>query len=333
MKGIAHFLTGVTAASFFPWSIEQALDGNPVYFVLGGAFGLLPDTIDFKFYRFFYPHDVYIEPVPSDSHPQPIADRIAEAMATALREQRVIRVKLGTIRLGADRWRQYRLRFDAERREVQVQFGPTVTTGQMPIPGTTPSTPLVARAPLPAPVIQTYDAETTVDILDGPTFGLEPESGERIVLHFLPWHRNWSHSLLVGAFFAALAVLAGAWRAGMVIFVAYAGHLLEDQLGFMGSNLFFPLTRRRFPGAHMMRSGDTLPNFLTVWTCCLLIFWNLYRRTPDPLVSIGFFKFLFYAGVLPLLIMLVIRRLTRRGAPRPPERVDTSKEWSDPLIS
>jgi hypothetical protein len=66
MKGIAHFVTGVAAASFLPWSIEAALRGDPLYFILGGAFGLLPDTIDFKFYRFFYRHDVYIEPDPAN---------------------------------------------------------------------------------------------------------------------------------------------------------------------------------------------------------------------------------------------------------------------------
>ena len=61
MKGIAHFSSGIAAASFFPWSVQAAAEGNPLYFILGGIFGLLPDTADFKFYRFFYRHDVNIE--------------------------------------------------------------------------------------------------------------------------------------------------------------------------------------------------------------------------------------------------------------------------------
>ena len=48
MKGIAHFISGVAAASFFPWSVQAAVEGNPMYFILGGAFGILPDTLDFK---------------------------------------------------------------------------------------------------------------------------------------------------------------------------------------------------------------------------------------------------------------------------------------------
>ena len=60
MKGIAHFTAGVAAASFFPGAVAAAVDGNPLYFVLGGVCGLLPDTLDFKFGRFFYRHQVEI---------------------------------------------------------------------------------------------------------------------------------------------------------------------------------------------------------------------------------------------------------------------------------
>ncbi len=55
MKGFSHFMSGVAVASFCPWSIDAALQGNPLFFVLGGACGILPDTLDFKVYRFFYP--------------------------------------------------------------------------------------------------------------------------------------------------------------------------------------------------------------------------------------------------------------------------------------
>ena len=33
------------------------------------------------------------------------------------------------------------------------------------------------------------------------------------------------------------------------------------QLGAMGSNLLWPLTRVRFPGLNLIRSGDAIPNF------------------------------------------------------------------------
>jgi membrane-bound metal-dependent hydrolase YbcI (DUF457 family) len=333
MKGIAHFITGVTVASFFPWSIEAALRGNPLYFVLGGAFGLLPDTLDFKFYRFFYRHDLYLEPSPADPDPQRMADQLAEAVAAAVRQRRTVRVKLSTLRLGADRWRQYSVRFDPQRGEVAVRFGPAVNTGQVPLPGTEPRSTAVGRARLPAPVVQTYEAETTVDIFDGPTFALEPDDEGRVILHFLPWHRQWSHSVLTGAVPAVAVGLAGAWRASAVMLAGYVGHLLEDQLGFMGSNLFFPFTRRRLPGAHAMRSGDALPNFLTVWICGLLLFWNLYRHTPDPLISIGFSQLLFFGGAVPFLAVAAVRHLLRHRHPPAKTPIDTSNEWGDPLIS
>ncbi|MDZ4199001.1 MAG: metal-dependent hydrolase [Kiritimatiellia bacterium] len=326
MKGIAHFITGVTAASFFPWSIEAALEGNPMYFVLGGAFGILPDTLDFKVVRFFYRHDVTIEPDPRNPNPQAIADALAGAVRRTIEEKRSIRVKLNTLRVGADAWQSYRIRFDPAG-SVEVSFGPRVNTGQVPLPGEVAKAGAVARAALPNPVIQTYDAVTTVDIFDGPTFGLEPTKEGGVRLHFLPWHRDWSHSLTVSALLSGLCAAVFGWRAAPVVFAGQMGHILEDQLGFMGSNLFYPFTRKRLSGAHIMRSGDSLPNFLAVWTCCLLIFWNLYRHTPDPGVTLRLAPFLFWAGVLPIGLGVLAKRLLRRRTADEP--VDTSLEWGD----
>ena len=41
MKGFSHFMSGVAVASFGPWAIEAAQNGNPIFFVLGGACGIL----------------------------------------------------------------------------------------------------------------------------------------------------------------------------------------------------------------------------------------------------------------------------------------------------
>ena len=84
MKGFSHFMSGVAVASFCPWSIDAALQGNPLFFVLGGACGILPDTLDFKVYRFFYKHDIYITPDPGNPDPQYIADEMARAMDLAI---------------------------------------------------------------------------------------------------------------------------------------------------------------------------------------------------------------------------------------------------------
>ena len=70
MKGLTHFVTGVALASCWPEAVQSASQGNPVFFLLGGIGGLLPDTADFKFARYFFRHDVEIIPDPVRPDPQ-----------------------------------------------------------------------------------------------------------------------------------------------------------------------------------------------------------------------------------------------------------------------
>ena len=51
MKGIAHFTAGLCAATFIPGVAESAAAGS-LLIALGGAAGLLPDTLDFKLARY-----------------------------------------------------------------------------------------------------------------------------------------------------------------------------------------------------------------------------------------------------------------------------------------
>ena len=71
MKGISHFLAGIAAATFVPGVVESAAQGSYLI-VLGGFFGLLPDTLDFKFARYFERH-VDIDPDPGNLDPWIIA--------------------------------------------------------------------------------------------------------------------------------------------------------------------------------------------------------------------------------------------------------------------
>lgn len=334
MKGISHFASGVTAASFLPWSVHAALEGNPLYFVLGGLFGLLPDTLDFKFYRFFYRHDLYIEPRADHLDPQEIADQIAGAVARAHTEKRTVRIKLSTIRVGGDLWQQYLVRFDEKSQEIKVQLGPVVNTGQVPVPGSQPKERVIGRAKLACPIVQTYETTTRVDIFDGPSFALEPDQAGRVILHFLPWHRNWSHSLIVGAAWALLGWLLWNWQAALTIFAGYSVHVLEDQLGHMGSNLFFPIRiGNRSPGLHWMHSGDSLPNFSAVWGSCLLIFWNLYFYNPEKHFHFSFWQLLLYGAIIPMSLYGLALYWVNRG--REPETSgEQSDEWGDdPMLS
>lgn len=338
MKGFSHFMSGVAVASFGPWAIEAAQQGNPIFFILGGACGILPDTIDFKFYRFFYEHDVYITPDSLNPDPQYVANEFARAVAMAVDEKRYVRVKLVSVRLGADFWQQYSVKVDNEKLEVQVKFGPVVNTGQVPVKGTENRYPTVATAKLKAKVIQTYDAALKVDIFDGPTIGFKPMDNGDLDLEFLPWHREWSHSLTIGAMLGvllgAIAWWASGWTMAWQVFVTiaacYGVHVVEDQLGHMGSNIFYPLTKNRTPGLHWMHSGDGLPNFLAVWISCLFIFWNLYRGIPKPTYHFGFIHLMMVGLVIPGLIFWGLRKLLTLGQNAHMKKGDDADdEWNE----
>ncbi|MBU0679308.1 MAG: metal-dependent hydrolase [Verrucomicrobia bacterium] len=331
MKGFSHFITGVAAASFFPWSVQAAAEGNPLYFILGGAFGILPDTMDFKFYRFFYKHDIYIIPDPHKPDPQAIAEELARAVGMAQERDKEVRVKLNTIRMGADYWQQYIVKFDAERQEVSVRFGPVVNTGQVPVPNSEPDNAPVGVAKFPCNLVQTYESVTTVDIFDGPTFAFKRDGEGRSILHFLPWHRTWSHSLLTGAFFGLLCWPIWGWKAALVVPAGFSVHVLEDQLGYMGSNLFWPITKGRFQGLKRMHATDTLPNFIAVWTCIMLIFWNLYRFQPAPVYHFNFLQLILYGTVIPMGAFGLLHRFLSRNKEEEDRVIDVEREEADLL--
>jgi membrane-bound metal-dependent hydrolase YbcI (DUF457 family) len=313
MKGIAHFISGIAAASFIPAAVLQSAQGAWVL-ALAGACALLPDTLDFKFVRFLEQPDDAIDPGPQPNA-QAIADRIAAVADAAFQTGRPRTVQLHTVRLGADAWRQYTVRFDTPRREIAVRIGPVVTTSQAPVGATFSSAE--ARAKTSAPLDYTYDAETTVDIFSGPSFRFE-RKGDAVSITFLPWHRAWSHSLTLSLGVGLVAGLLWGWLAGVVAALGYAVHVLQDQLGAMGSNFFWPFTRTRWPGLNLIRSGDAIPNFLTVWTACALTLFNLDRFADAPRLP----AVLYLLGVvaLPAVVLAAAYAVGRqREKPRPVE--------------
>ena len=311
MKGIAHFITGVALATCFPEVVRQAADGGLLP-VLGGVAGILPDTLDFKFARYFERYDEEIDPGP---HPdgREIAARLVESMRRAYESGRPQSVMLHTIRLGADLWRRYTVRFDPERNEVAVRVGPVVNTGQVPFPGSEPEGAEEVRLPVGVPLVHTYSSAYHVDIFSGPSFKFERQ-GDALRIHFLDWHRRWSHSLTLAAALGALTgLLLGKW-AGLVVGLGFAGHVLEDQLGFMGSNLFYPFTKQRTSGLQLLHSGDAIPNFLTVWGAVALILFNLDRFSARPLLAPGWFLGLALAA--PVVILGGLYQWQRRRGVR-----------------
>jgi len=176
-----------------------------------------------------------------------------------------------------------------------------------------------------------YDEEVAVDVFSGPSFTLERRD-DQLYVHFLKWHRRWSHSFTltaalsigVGVIVALVELLSGGgltgaplW-VGLVVGLGHAGHILEDQLGYLGSNLFFPFTRDRTPGLELLRSGDAIPNFITVWTAMMLILFNLDRFSDQPQLDPGW-TFLGLTVALPAALLGGVYRWRQR---RGPERAE-----------
>jgi membrane-bound metal-dependent hydrolase YbcI (DUF457 family) len=327
VKGIAHFITGVALATCFPEVVRAGAQGSLLP-VLGGVSGILPDTLDFKFARYFERYDEEIDPGP-EPDARDIAERVAGAMRRAYETGQPQNVMLHTIRLGADLWRQYAIRFDPEQGEVAVRIGPVVNTGQVPLPPSVPhkggEEEKEVRVEVGVPMARTYDAENKVDIFSGPSFKFERQ-GDRLYVHFLDWHRRWSHSLMLAAALGLVGGLVfGKWG-GLVIGLGFAGHILEDQLGFMGSNLLWPLTMKRSPGLKLIHSGDAIPNFLTVWTAVALILFNLDRFSAAP--RLDPVMFLSAAVALPLAALGGIYFL-QKARPRPGQVSLEAKRQAD----
>ena len=301
MKGIAHFLAGLAAASFVPGVVESAAQGSYLI-VLGGLFGLLPDTLDFKFARYFE-HAIHIDPDPADLDPQCMADAVAAEIDRAAATHQAVRVQLHNIPLGPGRWRQYRICFDSDRNEVVIGLGPIVNGAQAPLDTTGQRT---ARSTPAAKLTYTYDGDLTVDFFDGPSFAFVPKA-PGVEVQFLPWHRVWSHSFTLAAALGVLmALLWQSITAGLVVFAGMSAHIVEDQLGYLGSNLFWPITKERSAGARLLHSGDAIPNFLAVWTALVLLLFNLDRFSAPAQGRVPLFDPLTYFGMTLLLPVLIL---------------------------
>jgi len=310
MKGISHFLAGVAAATFVPGVVESAAQGSYLI-VLGGFFGLLPDTLDFKFARYFE-HHVNIDPDPGNLDPQVIAHAVAAEIDRAAETGKPVRVQLHNIPLGPNRWRQYRIRFDSERSEVVVTIGPIVNSALAPLDE---SGQRVARVKTKAKIDYTYDGEMTADIWNGPSFAFVPKA-HVVEVQFLPWHRAWSHSFTLAALLGLLTgLLFGSVQAGLVAFLGMSAHIVEDQLGYLGSNLFWPITKDRSAGARLLHSGDAIPNFLAVWTALVLILFNLDRfSAPVQNRELFFDPVIYFTAMLivPMSILIGVYAWERR---------------------
>ncbi len=306
MKGIVHFTVGVLAASCVPEVVRAGAAGHPLYFLLGGVAGLLPDTLDFKFLGFFSRHDIEVAPDPLQPDPAMIAEALVLAVHRAAESKKSVRIRLNTIRLAADRWQSYEVVFDPVRKQVEVNMGPVVNTGGQPVDsGGDKAAGASARASLLCPIQNEYQAATRIDILGGPMFGMVPQPDGRVRISFIPWHRQGSHGVLLAVALGLAAWLVVDGLAGVVVCLAMLAHALVDQIGFMGSNWLYPFTRVRRPGWKMVYSQDSFANMAMVWCSLALILWNLGngyahgRGTHFP----NLMQWAVFGCVLPLLLL------------------------------
>lgn len=310
MKGISHFSSAIAAATFVPGVVAASAHDQSLVLLLTGAFGLMPDWLDFKFARYFERPNETIIPDPARFDAQAIARQVAEALDRAYNSGEPLSVQLDTMPLGGDRYRQYTLRFDNEHNEVVIALGPVVNSSQRPLTPTpladpeseaNGARPHTGSAKVNAKLNYTYDGDMKIDIFEGPSFEFRREA-DTVEVSFLPWHRRWTHSLVLGAAFGVATGLLFGVMAGLVVTVAYWTHVLEDQLGHLGSNLFWPLTTRRSSGLKLLHSGDPLPNFLTVWSSAMFVLYNLNRFAPLP--QFDGYVFLLWVVGLPAAVMI-----------------------------
>jgi len=314
MKGLSHFVSALAAATFIPGVITQSAETQSLILLLAGVCGVLPDWLDFKFARYFEPAEVHLEPTALNFNAPALAEQTARAIERAYTEQRPIAVQFYSAQLAPDRWRRYTVQFAPATNEVVIRPGPIINSGGFALaevgqPGE------VGRAPVGPQLSYTYDGEMRVETMEGPSFEFRRE-GDEVEVSFLAWHRRWSHSLVLAAVCGLACGAVWGETAGWVAAVAFATHVLEDQLGHLGSNLWWPFTARRGAGLKLMHSGDPLPNFVTVLISCGLMLYNMNRFASPSLYDGNLF--LLWGVALPAFAGLVMYAAGKH----PPQRLE-----------
>ena len=325
MKGLTHFMSGAAVASFFPHAVQLAHReaASSFILVLGGFFGIMPDTLDFKVGQFFSKADYDVETDPNHPDPQKMAEGIGKAMDEAFETGRYVKVQLYPIRMGADLWRQYVIKFDGEKNEVTVVINQIVTTSQVPYLGTEPKENRLGRYRLKGKMLDTHGRPSVVDIMSGPQYGFRKTAQGEVEVEFLPWHRTWSHSYLLGLFLSIpvwliASLIAGwsvGWLYGLIAFLGFAIHLTEDLTGHMGGSLFWPFQKTRSNGLAWFKASNPHANFSVDYTSAVIIIYNLNRFAAEPVFSTNPFSFFLYSWFLPMLVYFAITKIFgKKGA-------------------
>ncbi|MDA3792735.1 MAG: metal-dependent hydrolase [Elusimicrobia bacterium] len=357
MKGLTHFISGVAAATFIPQAVRMSISSrmdiegaaSSFILVLAGMYGIMPDTLDFKFGQFFEMPDFIVDPDPKNPDPEAMARTFKEAVEKADATGEEVRIQYFPTQLGTNKWRQYCIIF--EESKVSIQLNEMVSTSQIPFLGTAPKGKRVGsaefsqklksrseevdwlnnlirflRQKLKGPDRKSSSVKpSTIDILSSTMFGLKKEADGRIFFNWLPWHRTWSHSYVLAAMMSVpvigityLLKLEFWWLYGVVSFVGMATHITEDMTGHIGGSLIWPLLKPRTEGFELFKASDPRTNFSVIYTAFILIIFNIDRFTtklitggPDAAMSWWLFLLLFW--VLPMFIYFKVVKNVKKN--------------------
>ena len=319
MKGLTHFMSGVALASFVPAAMKLGNNriGDASYIMaLAGLFGIMPDTLDFKVGQFFSKAEYNVDvPDPKNPDPQSMAEQIGKAMDDAYETGKYVKVQLYPIRTGVEQWRQYIVKFDGETNEVVVVINEIVTTSQVPYVGTEPKKNRIGRCKIKGNMLETHGRPSVVDIMSGPQFGFK-KRGEDVEVEFLPWHRTWSHSYVLGLLLAIpvwliASAIAGwniGWVYGLVSFLGFSIHITEDLTGHMGGSLLWPFQKGRTNGLCLFKASNPHANFSVDYAATAIILFNMNRFCPQPFFSLGTWQYFLYVLIIPLAIYFTLAK-------------------------
>jgi membrane-bound metal-dependent hydrolase YbcI (DUF457 family) len=152
---------------------------------------------------------------------------------------------------------------------------------------------------------------SVVDIMSGPQFGFRRTSDNLINIEFLPWHRTWSHSYVLGLILALpWSVLAWFlnwnlwWLYSIIAFLGFAIHITEDLTGHMGGSLIWPFKQKRYDGLSWFRASNPHANFSVDYASFVIIIHNLWRFTPPELSEGVFLTHMPWYTYYPLFLVL-----------------------------